>query len=296
MVTESTTRPQVITTRDDARSMIEAVRAEGKSVGLVPTMGALHAGHLSLVEAATEQCDFTVVSVFVNPTQFGAGEDFDHYPRDMDHDLDLLAEHGVDLVFAPETSEMYRTGHAAEVVVGSIAQPLEGRCRPGHFPGVATIVLKLFNTIPADVAYFGQKDFQQCLVVRRMVGDLDVPVEIRVCPIVRDNDGLALSSRNAYLSADERRQALTLSQSLQLAESLIAAGTCDASEIIRQMRELIQSAGDVRIDYVALADPETMEPVTMVNNTVVALVAVRIGSARLIDNALLRGEGRGDSG
>ncbi|MEE2705844.1 MAG: pantoate--beta-alanine ligase [Planctomycetota bacterium] len=291
MATESTKKPPLITTREAAHEVITAVRSEGKTIGLVPTMGALHAGHLSLVEAATAECDFTVVTVFVNPTQFGEGEDCDHYPRNLDRDLELLTEHAADLVFAPGTKEMYRAGHATRVVVGSVAKPLEGLCRPGHFEGVATIVLKLFNIIPADFAYFGEKDYQQCLVVQRMVEDLDLPIDIRICPIVRDEDGLALSSRNAYLTTDERRQALALSKSLHLAESLIDSGERDAQEIARKMTDLIQSAGDVQIDYVEVADPETLEPVTVVNKTVVALLAVRVGTARLIDNALLSAPG-----
>lgn len=291
MATESTKKPPLITTREAAHEVITAVRSEGKTIGLVPTMGALHAGHLSLVEAATAECDFTVVTVFVNPTQFGEGEDCDHYPRNLDRDLELLTEHAADLVFAPGTKEMYRAGHATRVVVGSVAKPLEGLWRPGHFEGVATIVLKLFNIIPADFAYFGEKDYQQCLVVQRMVEDLDLPIDIRICPIVRDEDGLALSSRNAYLTTDERRQALALSKSLHLAESLIDSGERDAQEIARKMTDLIQSAGDVQIDYVEVADPETLEPVTVVNKTVVALLAVRVGTARLIDNALLSAPG-----
>lgn len=282
-------KPLVVSRRAELRDALDAARAAGKTIGLVPTMGALHAGHLSLVDAATHECDYTVATIFVNPTQFGAGEDFGRYPRDLEGDVEKLAERGVNLVFAPETGEIYGGSHATKVVVGSVARPLEGRFRPGHFDGVATVVLKLFNLVPADAAYFGQKDYQQSLVVRRMVEDLDLPIQVRVCPIVRDDDGLALSSRNQYLSAEERRQALSLSASLRLAEQLIQTGQCEAGPIIRQMRELIHAVGDVRIDYVAICDPDTLDAVLVVDRPVVALVAARVGKTRLIDNAVLGG-------
>ncbi len=281
-------KPLVVSRRAELRNELDAARAAGKTIGLVPTMGALHAGHLSLVDAATRECDYCVATIFVNPTQFGAGEDFNRYPRDLEGDMEKLGEYGADLVFAPETDEIYGASHATKVVVGSVAQPLEGRFRPGHFEGVATVVLKLFNLVPADVAYFGQKDFQQSLVVRRMVEDLDVPIQIRVCPIVRDDDGLALSSRNQYLNEEERRQALSLSASLRLAEQLVHDGQRAAGQIVRQMRELILAAGDVRIDYVAICDPETLDSVAVIDRPVVVLVAARVGNTRLIDNALLK--------
>jgi pantoate--beta-alanine ligase len=280
-------KPMLVSRRAELRDALDAARAAGKTIGLVPTMGALHAGHLSLVDAATRECDYTIATIFVNPTQFGAGEDFGRYPRDLDGDVEKLGERGVDLVFAPDTGEIYGASHATKVVVGSVAHPLEGQFRPGHFEGVATVVLKLFNLVPADAAYFGQKDYQQSLVVRRMVEDLDVPIQIRICPIVRDADGLALSSRNQYLSADERRQALSLSASLRLAEQLVHAGQRDAGPIIRQMRELIHAAGDVRIDYVAICDPDTLSAVAVVDRPVVVLTAVRVGNTRLIDNAMI---------
>jgi len=280
-------RPTLVTTVAELRALVAAFRREGKRIGLVPTMGALHEGHLSLVRASQAECDVTVVTIFVNPTQFGPDEDFQRYPRALSGDLDLLLRCGNPLVFAPPNDEVYPPGCESWVEVGSAAGPLEGRCRPGHFRGVATVVLKLFNMVLADVAYFGQKDYQQALVIRRMVADLNVPIEIRVCPIVREADGLAMSSRNAYLSPAARRQALVLSKSLALAAELVAGGQRDAALIAEKMQEVILSAEDARIDYVALVDPETLEPVRRIDGPTAALVAVHLGTTRLIDNCLL---------
>jgi len=249
-------------------------------------MGALHEGHLSLVRASRAECGFTVVTIYVNPSQFGPREDFSRYPRTLQRDLELLAGSS-DLVFAPRDEEVYAPGHATWVEVGSVAEPLEGACRPGHFRGVATIVLKLFNMVGPDVAYFGQKDYQQALVIRRMASDLNLPLAIRVCPIVREADGLAMSSRNAYLSPEERRRAAVLSKSLHLAAEMVALGERRAAAVAARMQETILSAGPAQIDYVALADPETLEPVETIRGRTVALLAVKIGSTRLIDNMLL---------
>jgi pantoate--beta-alanine ligase len=288
MSKNSTTLPQLLKTPEQMRLAIIAARREGRSIGVVPTMGALHQGHLSLVEASVAKCDLTVVTIFVNPTQFGAGEDFAKYPRDLDADLARLATVSDDvIVFAPSVDVIYPADHDTQVIVGAVARPFEGRCRPGHFAGVATIVLKLFQLVPADLAFFGQKDYQQALVVQRMVADLNVPIRVEVCPTVRDADGLALSSRNQYLSPQQRRQALSLSRSLRLAADLVAEGQDDAEVVLRRMRELIQQTGDVCIDYVALADPATLQPVSRIDRPVVALLAVRIGPARLIDNAII---------
>jgi pantoate--beta-alanine ligase len=262
-------------------------RRAGKRIGVVPTMGALHAGHLSLVEACCRECGFTVVTIFVNPTQFGPGEDFQRYPRTMDRDLELLAAYPVDLVFAPELETMYPPGSATVVDVGPIAAVWEGAHRPGHFQGVATVVLKLLNLVTPDVACFGQKDFQQTLVVRQMVRDLDIPVEIRVCPTVREPDGLAMSSRNAYLSPAQRQQALVLTRSLRLAEELVAGGERQADEILRHMRELLSTEPEVAVQYVTIADPQTLKPVDQIGAGAVALIAARVGATRLIDNVLL---------
>jgi pantoate--beta-alanine ligase len=278
---------QVLTRCHEIFAAVTLLRREGKTVGLVPTMGALHAGHLSLVEVSRRDCDMTVVTIFVNPTQFGPHEDFTRYPRDLDADLEKLRPLGVDLVFAPPLAEMYPPGETTRVDPGCIAEPLEGQFRPGHFRGVATIVLKLFNAIPANVAYFGQKDYQQTLVVRRMAADLNVPVRIAVCPTIRESDGLALSSRNVYLSSDERLRALVLSQSLILADRLVAEGEHDAATILAQMRELFARAGVDRIDYIALADPETLAPAAEIRGRTLTAIAAHIGKTRLIDNRLI---------
>lgn len=281
-------RPPVVTTVRELRQAVAAERGRGKRIGLVPTMGALHAGHLSLVQASASECDFTVVTIFVNPTQFGPNEDFARYPRTLESDLDALAGCEVPMVvFAPPADEVYPPGHATAVEVEGVAQPLEGVRRPGHFRGVATVVLKLFNMAGADCAYFGQKDFQQVRVIEQMVADLDVPIEIRMCPIVREGDGLAMSSRNVYLSPEARRQALSLSESLRLAQQMVAQGRCDAETITRRMRETILAAGPLEIDYVALVDPVSLEEVEAVRGRTLAALAVRVGATRLIDNCLL---------
>jgi pantoate--beta-alanine ligase len=288
--------PKLITTVAQLREELRAVRQAGKRIGFVPTMGALHEGHLSLVRAAKAECDYAVVSIYVNPTQFGPGEDLAKYPRTLHDDLALLAGCGADLVFAPGNDEMYPSGQATWVEVGSLAEPLEGICRPGHFRGVATVVLKLLNIVQPEAAYFGQKDFQQAAVIRRMVADLNLPVAIRVCPIVREPDGLAKSSRNRYLSPAARQRALVLSKSLQLAGELVAQGQSNASAIVARMRQLIETVDDARIDYVALADPDTLEPVETVAARTLAVLAVKIENTRLIDNCLLDPKGPPTSG
>jgi len=284
-------RPQVVARVAELRELLAPVRRAGKRIGLVPTMGALHEGHLSLVRASKAECDFTVVSIYVNPTQFGPGEDLDKYPRTLDADLDALARCGVEAVLVPSNEEVYPEGHATRVEVAGVAEPLEGACRPGHFCGVATIVLKLLNMVQPDVAYFGQKDYQQWLVIRRMVEDLNVPVEVRRCPIVREPDGLAMSSRNAYLSAEGRRRALVLSQSLKLAGQLVAGGQRDARAIVDEMRRLVLAEGGAQIDYITVADPETLDPIEEIRGPALAALAVRIEETRLIDNCLLKPDG-----
>ncbi len=276
--------PRLVTTCDSVRREVSHVRAAGATVGLVPTMGGLHAGHLSLVQAAKAECSFTIATIFVNPTQFGPHEDFAKYPRTRDDDLQKLADYGVDLVFAPDQQEMYPTGQSTFVEPPIVAQPLEGQCRPGHFRGVATVVLKLFNIIPSDVAYFGEKDYQQLMVVRAMVHDLNVPVTIRGCPIVRDADGLALSTRNKYLSGAQRQQALALSRSLAIARQLAVRGERNSAVILKNMHEEIDRAGITKIDYIALVDPDTLEPIQRLDGPARALVAAYVGDTRLIDN------------
>jgi pantoate--beta-alanine ligase len=278
--------PIVLKTRTELREQLAVWRREGKSLGLVPTMGALHAGHASLVDASRRECDITLATIFVNPTQFGPNEDFSRYPRTLEADLELLVQHGADAAFSPPAEEIYRPGDSTFVEVGNVAEPWEGAFRPGHFRGVATIVLKLFNLTQPDLAFFGQKDFQQSLVVRRMVADLDLPIQIRVCPTVREPDGLAMSSRNRYLSPPERERALAISQSLRMARELVQSGTRDAQAILARMREQIE-AQQMKIDYVALADPETLASVNHIDRPVVALVAARLGTTRLIDNELI---------
>lgn len=272
---------------EESHAAVVEARRGGRRVGLVPTMGALHDGHLSLVRASRDECDYTVVTIFVNPAQFAPHEDFHKYPRTLEADLDALGKCGVDLVFAPLADSMYPPGFSTFVDPPRVAEPLEGRCRPGHFRGVTTIVLKLFHLLPADIAYFGQKDYQQCLVIRRMVEDLNVPITIRMCPTVREPDGLAMSSRNRYLSPEERRQAVWLSRSLRRAGQLVAEGQRDAHAIAREMEGMLRAAGITRIDYVAVTDAETLQPVSRIGNKAMAMVAAHVGSTRLIDNCQL---------
>jgi len=287
MKPESTSPPQLVTDRKALARWVAAARAECRTIGLVPTMGALHEGHLSLVRRSVAECDLTAVTIFVNPTQFGPGEDFGRYPRPLEADLDLLRRERADLVFAPPTDQLYPPGFSTYVEPPEVARPLEGRCRPGHFRGVTTIVLKLFQLIPADVAYFGRKDYQQARVIQAMVADLDVPIRIETCPIVREPDGLAMSSRNRYLTAAERRQAVAISASLARAAELTRAGQRSAAVIQQEMRTLLERAGVTRIDYVALVDPINLTDVELVQEGTMALVAAYVGSTRLIDNRQL---------
>jgi pantoate--beta-alanine ligase len=282
--------PRLITTVSELRETVAAARHSGQRVGLVPTMGALHAGHLSLVHASEAECGLTVVSIYVNPTQFGPQEDLSRYPRTLDADLELLSGGRGVVVFAPTDGEMYPEGFATWVEVSSITGLLEGACRPGHFRGVTTVVLKLFNMAAPDAAFFGQKDYQQAAVIRQMVRDLNVPVTVRVCPIVREADGLALSSRNRYLEPPARRDALVLWKSLQRADELVRQGQRNTKVIEEQMREVILTAQNPAIDYIALVDPQTLQAVEEIRGPTLAAVAVRIGCTRLIDNQLLGGE------
>jgi len=276
--------PRLVTTTRELRDAVGTARAAGCSIGLVPTMGALHEGHLSLVQAARAECGFTVVTIFVNPTQFGPHEDFDKYPRTLENDLDVLASCHADLVFAPDRADVYPAGCSTAVEPPLVARRWEGECRPGHFRGVATVVLKLFNLAQADVAFFGQKDYQQTVVIRQMVRDLDVPIDVRVCPTVRESDGLAMSSRNRYLSVEQRVQAAAISRSLRLAAQIAADGERQAATLVDAVRGVLAEAQIDRIDYVALADPETLEPVRELSGPAVMLIAAHVGGTRLIDN------------
>jgi pantoate--beta-alanine ligase len=272
------------------RQVILKTRQSGKTVGLVPTMGALHEGHLSLIEAARTECDLTVASIFVNPTQFAPQEDFQRYPRDLDRDMELLQRCGCDIVFAPTNESMYAPNHTTFVDIGPIGQVLEGAMRPTHFRGVATIVLKLFQLAPVDRAYFGRKDYQQTVVVRQMVADLNVPVSIRVCPTMREADGLAMSSRNVYLSADERRRAAVLSRSLNLAEQLVEDGQHDVAALCESMQQEINKTGGVDVQYIAFVSDGTLTPVEQIDGPTTVAIAATVGKTRLIDNTLLAGE------
>ena len=272
------------------RQTVAAARAAGRRIGFVPTMGALHAGHVSLVERAARECDDVVVSIFVNPTQFGPGEDFARYPRTLAADLALLEPHGVRWVYAPQAAAVYPPDDATRIVVDGPALGFEGAIRPGHFSGVATVVCRLLLAVPADVAYFGAKDWQQTLVVKRMVRDLGLPVSIVVCPTVREADGLAMSSRNAYLSAVERPRATALAVSLERAEAGWLSGA-DVAAIEAAMREPLAAAG-VAIDYATVVDAETLDPPSD-GRPAVALVAGRLGTTRLIDNRELPARPRG---
>jgi len=256
-------------------------------VGLVPTMGYLHQGHLSLVRRAKEESSSVVVSIYVNHTQFGVGEDFAGYPRDLDRDLALLEKEGTDIVFVPSDDEMYPAGFDSWVEVEGLTRRLEGAFRPGHFRGVATVCAKLFNIVQPDRAYFGQKDAQQVLVLKRMVADLNMDLEIVVAPTVRESDGLAVSSRNTYLNAGERRAAVVLFGALSLARELRRDGEGDADRVRRRMTALIEKEPLAQIDYVSIADAATLEELERIDRPALASVAVRIGRARLIDNVLL---------
>lgn len=278
---------QVIECGESMRTHVQRARQAGETVGFVPTMGALHEGHLSLVDAARAECDLVAASIFVNPTQFAAGEDFAKYPRVLQRDLALLAQRGCQAAFVPEPSEMYPPGFDTTIEVGAVAEPWEGAARPGHFRGVATVVHKLFQFVPADRAYFGQKDYQQTLVVRRMVADLNLPIEIRVCPTVREADGLAMSSRNAYLSADERRRALALSQALQVAEQAFARGERRSEQIRRAMLAHIAAVGGVEVQYIAIVRDGAVEEADRVDGPTVVAIAARVGATRLLDNCRL---------
>jgi pantoate--beta-alanine ligase len=259
-----------------------------RPIGLVPTMGFFHDGHLSLMRAARAANDTVVVSLFVNPAQFGPNEDLHAYPRDEARDLALAEAEGVDIVFAPSTDEVYPAGFDASVDVGGLTEPLDGAARPGHFKGVTTIVTKLFNIVGADAAYFGQKDAQQALVIQKLVRDLNMPVRIEVCPTVRESDGLAMSSRNAYLTDDERIRAAALSRALRAAERTVADGVVDADAVIAAARQELDEAG-IEPEYLELRSVSDLTPAERVNGSTLLAVAARVGRARLIDNTMLKG-------
>lgn len=275
---------------EDTRAMqqtAEALRLRGKRIGLVPTMGFLHQGHLTLIEVAKKHADLVITSIFVNPTQFGPSEDFTRYPRNLERDTQLASEAGTDYVFAPATESMYPSGYHTFVEVERITEGLEGKSRSGHFRGVATVVSKLFNIARPHVAVFGQKDAQQVVVVRQMLRDLNFDTELVVCPTVRERDGLAMSSRNAYLSTEERSQAPVLFGALTLAQNLIENGERNSSTVIDQMRVLINKNSTGIVDYISIADERTLEELPACKGTLLVSLAVRFGGTRLIDNIII---------
>jgi pantoate--beta-alanine ligase len=273
-------------------SVARELRADGKRIGFVPTMGALHEGHLSLMARAREMCDMVVVSIFVNPTQFGPDEDFEQYPRDLARDAELAFTRGVDFIFAPTRDDMFPKGLATYVIVERLSDKLEGASRPGHFRGVTTVVNKLFNIVHPQFAFFGRKDAQQVILIKRMVRELAMDVEIVVGPTVREEDGLALSSRNIFLSTEERKAATVLRRALERSRTLYNAGDRDGARLISSMRALIETEPLARVDYIAITDTERLEPVETIPADTPTLVsmAVFIGATRLIDNIVLNGE------
>lgn len=279
--------PEVITSVKDIKKRINSFKENRLSIALVPTMGALHEGHLSLIRQAKNENDIAVVSIFVNPLQFGQDEDFGKYPRTFDNDRQLLSKEGVALLFNPGAQEMYPNGFCTSVLPEHLEDKLCGKSRPGHFRGVAVVVLKLFHLIQPDIAYFGQKDFQQTVIIKRTVADLNLDVNIKVLPTVRDKEGLALSSRNAYLSETEKKDALCLYQALTKAQTMINAGVKNTEEITVEMEKIITHCKSARIDYISIVNPETLEAVPEVRSGDVAALAVRIGKTRLIDNIIL---------
>lgn len=274
------------------RSVARDMRGEGSRVGLVPTMGALHEGHLSLMARAREMCDIVVASVFVNPTQFGPAEDYDRYPRDLARDAEMAFARGVDFIFAPTADDMYPDGFVTYVTVEGLSEKLEGASRPGHFRGVTTVVAKLFNIVQPNFAFFGRKDAQQVIVIKRMVRDLAMDVEVVVGPIVREEDGLALSSRNVYLSPQERQAATVLRRALEKARAMYNGGENDAGRLLAAIRAVVEAEPLARLDYVAITDTKRLEPVATISSDGATLIsmAVFFGKTRLIDNIVLNGE------
>jgi len=278
---------KIITSITAMQSLAESLRREGKRIGLVPTMGFLHEGHLSLMRAARQENDIVVASIFVNPAQFGPNEDLDRYPRDAEGDRKKCESVGVDIIFTPSVEEMYPEKPDVFVTVEGLSDILEGAIRPGHFRGVATVVAKLFHIVQPRRAYFGQKDYQQCAVIKRMKKGLDLDVEVAVLPTMREPDGLAMSSRNSYLDATQRKKATCLFRALTAAEELVRAGVREPEKVRQKMRMVIAQEKDVEIDYVEAADADDLSPLATIKERIVLLVAVRIGATRLIDNLLV---------
>jgi pantoate--beta-alanine ligase len=278
---------KVTKTIKSVRKLVKAAREKGGKIGFVPTMGALHIGHISLIKKAAKECDFTVVSIFVNPTQFGPGEDFKKYPRPFKSDLAICRKAGVDVIFSPSPQEMYKKENLTWVNVEKLTEPLCGRSRPGHFRGVATVCAKLFNIVTPDAAYFGQKDAQQAIVIKRMVADLNMPVKIVIYPTVRQANGLAESSRNKYLSEQQKKDATCIYKALKKSESLIKAGTTKSKTIIGEMKKVLNQVPSIEIEYISIVDAETLRNIEKITGRVLTAVAVKIGSTRLIDNIVV---------
>ena len=278
---------EVITKINEMQTRVLSVRDRKKSIGFVPTMGAIHDGHISLMRSARSENDELIVSIFLNPTQFDKGEDFDNYPRQLNQDIELIRKENVDVIFSPGTEEMYPDGYCTNVRQDRITDALCGRVRPGHFNGVATIVTKLFNIIQPGRAYFGQKDYQQSAIIKRLVADMNMDIDIQVCPTVREEDGLALSSRNKRLSLEERKDALCIHRSLQKAGAMFASNIRDTKEIIEEMTSVIKKAEHTKIDYISIVNADTLEDLSSVNGKALTAVAVWIGNTRLIDNTIL---------
>jgi pantoate--beta-alanine ligase len=282
---------KVLRTPEEMHAASRVVRQQNKRIGLVPTMGALHEGHLSLVRAARSACDWLVVTIFVNPLQFGPNEDFERYPRPFERDCQLLEAEKVDAVFAPSREDMYPADATTFVEVAGLADRLDGRSRPGHFRGVATVVAKLFNIVQPDLAFFGQKDAAQVAVIRRMVRDLNFEVEARVCPIVREADGVAMSSRNAYLDPQQRKAAAVLYRALARVQTMADSGERDAKKLAALGRSVMVEESAVRLDYFAVVNPDTLEPVDDISKGALVAAAAYVGATRLIDNVMLLGVG-----
>lgn len=278
---------KVTKTIQSVRELVNTARSQAKKVALVPTMGALHIGHISLIEAALRQCDFVVVSIFVNPIQFGPEEDFEKYPRPIDTDLEICRKAGVNVVFAPTAEQIYPDKNLTWVNVEKLTEPLCGQLRPGHFRGVATVCAKLFNIVQPDFAYFGQKDAQQTIVIKRMVADLNMPLEIIVCPTVRQPNGLAVSSRNKYLNEQQKKDATLIYESLRKSTQMIGSGIIEVQEVTNQINKILSQASAIKIEYISIVNAETLRKLRQITGKVLIAVAVKIDSTRLIDNIIV---------
>jgi pantoate--beta-alanine ligase len=278
---------EVVKTIEKTRAIITKAKAGGKKIGFVPTMGALHEGHFSLIKEAKKQTDFVVVSIFVNPTQFGPGEDLAKYPRPFEADVEACKKSGVDIIFAPTDKEIYPDSNLTWVNVEKLTKSLCGKSRPGHFRGVATVCAKLFNIVRPDIAFFGQKDAQQAVVIKRMVADLNMPLKIVVCPTIREKDGLAMSSRNKYLNVRERKDAALLYAALQEAEMLIGADVRKSSELAGEMEKILKISKQIKVEYISIVNAKTLDELDEVRGKVLIAVAAQLDLARLIDNIIL---------